>query len=77
MIRETFRPTLDCTCDKCGYAWVVLGRTPPANCANKDCRSREWNGKKQRSHAKEIKLPAPRKGGRPRTITLFDYTEDL
>jgi len=69
-----------CVCDKCDHEWIIPAEaTPPVNCANQKCRTREWNGKKQqiRSHRNEIKFPAPRTGGRPKTITGFDYSEDL
>jgi hypothetical protein len=55
-----------CTCDRCGNSWVSFKDTPPLRCPN--CQSREWNGVKLylRSHVNEIRLPAPRTGGRPK-----------
>lgn len=68
MVLTTTVPARLCTCDKCGYSWVLYEGNPPIRCASKTCRTREWNGKKQqvRSHVNEIKLPAPRSGGRPK-----------
>jgi hypothetical protein len=71
MIRSITIAANECTCNKCHHKWVSIGKTPPQNCQNKKCRSRAWNGKKQPSHVDEIKLPRPRKGGRPRIITLI------
>jgi len=60
-----------CTCDVCGHSWKSFCTQPPTWCPNPECRSREWNGKKYRKHGSEIKLPAPRKGGRPKTIAVL------
>lgn len=80
MIRDTTVPAKECKCDKCGHMWKVYdGGKLPTWC--RSCRSREWNGKKQQvqSHVHEIKLPAPRTGGRPKTVArtaLFEQDED-
>lgn len=68
---------MQCTCEVCGHEWVSTGKQLPECCANPKCRSRQWNGKKRlvKSHVNEIKFPAPRKGGRPKTITLIDVRE--
>ena len=77
MVRDITITAKECQCEKCGHEWVHIGDGTPKNCAYKPCRSREWNGKKKhvQSHTNEIKFPAPRKGGRPKTITLFDREE--
>jgi hypothetical protein len=77
MIRDITIPAKHCVCDLCGYRWVSTAAEPPKWCGNPKCRSREWNGKKQRSHRMEITLPAPRKPGRPKTITLVETGEHL
>jgi hypothetical protein len=78
MIIDVKLPAKECTCDICGYQWVSLATIqPPECCRSLACRSREWNGKKMPSYAKVIKLPAPRKGGRPKTITLLDEDEPI
>lgn len=59
-----------CTCDHCGHSWTSLGDKQTAVCAK--CRRRTWDGGKLRHHGKEIKLPKPRKGGRPRAISMHD-----
>lgn len=66
MVTETVITAHHCTCDKCGYSWLSFKDTPPLRCQNDQCGTREWNGKKQRSHVNEIRLPAPRTGGRPK-----------
>ena len=79
MICRITIPATLCQCDKCGHSWTSYGDAPPKNCRNQKCRSREWNGKKLllQSHVNEIKLPSPRKGGRPKNKPVFDYSEDL
>jgi tRNA(Ile2) C34 agmatinyltransferase TiaS len=62
-------PALLCKCEKCGHEWESVGDEPPTNC--RKCRSREWNGKKRLSHTREIRFPAPRKGGRPRVVNVI------
>lgn len=79
MIEETTISANLYTCQRCRYQWLSLCRQMPRFCANLECRSAEWNGEKQplrRCHLHEIKFPAPRKGGRPRTGALFDLNED-
>lgn len=65
-----------CQCNVCGYRWISLTAKPPESCRNLDCRSRQWDGKRQRSHLLETVLPAPRKPGRPKTITLIDDEDE-
>lgn len=76
MIEAVQIDATQCTCEVCGYEWVSTGKQLPECCAK--CRSRKWNGVKQavKSHVHEIKLPSPRRGGRPRTITLVDVREE-
>jgi hypothetical protein len=78
MIAAIAVPAKLCTCERCIFEWLSLTSQPPQFCRNPECRSKEWNGKKHqvRSHVHEIKLPAPRTGGRPRTRPIFDYSED-
>jgi hypothetical protein len=77
MIEDTTIPAKLCKCEKCGHEWTQTDGKLPQHCRNQDCKSREWNGKKKQlqSHIHEIKLPAPRKGGRPNTVTLLDDGE--
>lgn len=77
MIDNIKIPARLCTCDICRYRWVSTRIAPPQFCQNRQCRSREWNGKKLPNYSKAIKLPARRKGGRPKTITLLDEDEEL
>jgi hypothetical protein len=74
MIRDVTIPAKECTCEKCGHRWTHFGPRPPTNCPRKTCRTREWNGRKPQPS--KIKLPAPRKKGRPKATTVFDYSED-
>ena len=76
MIHAVTIQALQCTCNKCGCGWTVIGDKVPTYCHNQECRSREWNGKKRPIYSKEIKLPPPRQGGRPKVKPFFDYTED-
>jgi hypothetical protein len=59
-------------CDKCGWPnvegrkhpkpWVSIGDRLPDACPNRDCRSREWNGKKKKrkpAPKPRIELPKP------------------
>lgn len=53
-------------CDLCRWDWYSIGIRKPDCCPNRDCRSREWDGKKQKrkpaSKPKiEIELPKPRR----------------
>jgi hypothetical protein len=67
MTTDTTIPAKLCKCDVCGHEWTQVGKLP-IHCRNKQCQTREWNGKKPhgRSHIHEIKLPAPRTSGRPK-----------
>jgi hypothetical protein len=60
--------------------WVWTSRTNslPEACPNRQCGTREWNGKKQqgRSHISEIKFPASRGAGRPKAVALLDMDEE-
>ena len=48
-------------CGICLYQWVSIASELPESCPNKDCRSREWNGKKKRAVKPRITLPKPTK----------------
>lgn len=79
MIEVISLPAKLCTCERCLTEWISVTVRPPQRCRNQACRTREWNGKTQqlqKSHAQEIKLPAPRSPGRPRTSASFDWSED-
>ena len=65
-----------CTCDVCRYQWVTTRAEPPQFCQNRQCRSREWNGKKKPSYVNQIKLPTPRRGRRL-SITLLDEDDQI
>ena len=47
-------------CEQCNYVFVSIGKKLPESCPNRECRSREWNGKKKRGAGK-ITLPKPTK----------------
>src|SRR5438552_11059116 len=32
-----------CLCEVCGWEWTTSLATPPARCANPECRSSKWN----------------------------------
>jgi hypothetical protein len=51
-------------CDVCKHPWVSIASRLPTNCANLDCRSREWNGKKKKRRPApkpRIELPKPKR----------------
>ena len=48
-------------CDLCGYRWISVAVDLPENCPKRECRSREWNGKKKRIRPTRIELPKPTK----------------
>ena len=53
-------------CDVCGQPWYSIAARLPECCPNRDCRSREWNGKKKKRKPApkpkiEIELPKPRR----------------
>jgi hypothetical protein len=78
MIEEIIIPARFCICLKCLFEWISVTTQPPQRCRNQACRTKWWDGQKpqRRSHADEIKLPAPRTRGRPRPRISFDYNED-
>jgi hypothetical protein len=65
-------PAKSLICDQCQHGWLSITRYLPEKCPA--CRTRAWNGKKMPSYVNQIALPAPRKPGRPKTIT--DSTPD-
>jgi hypothetical protein len=71
MMTAFMQPALRLRCDICYHEWVKMGTVPPDSCANKDCRSRLWNGARMRRGPK-IKLPSPRKQGRQKTAAALD-----
>ena len=60
ILRDVMVPGKELECDVCSFQWVSINRTLPEFCANRECRSREWNGKKNRGAGK-ITLPKPTK----------------
>ena len=48
MIRNVTIPARYCVCDVCSYDWHSIAERIPSHCQNRKCRSREWNGKKER-----------------------------
>ena len=61
ILRDVMVPGREFQCNACGYQWVsIINDRLPDCCPSKDCRSREWNGRKRRVRAK-IVLPKPKK----------------
>jgi len=54
MITNVTVPARLCKCDVCTYEWISIAVLPVSHCQNRECRSREWNGVKER------KAPAPK-----------------
>lgn len=62
MIRDITIPAKECSCSACGYTWISISTRIPESCRNRDCRSREWNGKKIKrkpERGPKVKLPKP------------------
>jgi hypothetical protein len=69
MITSVNIPGRFCQCEAllkdgtpCGYEWFSIAFRIPSHCQNRECRSREWNGKKERKvpEAKPVViLPKP------------------
>jgi hypothetical protein len=65
-IKDITIPARLCTCCLCGYSWITLLAPPrlPSHCQNRECRSREWNGKKPKRVPEKkpaVILPKPKK----------------
>lgn len=60
MVRNTRIPAIACTCEMCHHQWHSIARKIPECCANLKCRSREWNGKKQRTAKPKVKIELPK-----------------
>ena len=51
-------------CDVCLLEWYSIAKRLPDCCPNRDCRSREWNGKKKKRKPAlkpRIELPKPKR----------------
>jgi hypothetical protein len=59
-------------CDVCGYPWVSIARRKPEFCPNRDCRSREWDGRKTKR--KPVRQPSI---ALPKPIKIRTANEDL
>lgn len=72
MIQDVTIPARLLTCEVCQYEWVSIMRNRlPSHCQNRECRSREWNGKKEK------KKPAPKpKIVLPRAVKVKGGEED-
>lgn len=61
ILGDVMVPGKSLRCDKCKYPWVSISSELPTNCPNRDCRSREWNGKKaKRKPARQVKIELPK-----------------
>jgi len=59
VIRNVTIPAVECKCEACSWLWLSIAKDLPEACPNRDCRSREWNGKKKRAVKPRIQLPKP------------------
>ena len=62
MITKVTIPARACKCEVCGYEWISIAVDVVLWCQNRECRSREWNGKKEKKKPEkkpEIVLPKP------------------
>ena len=62
MIKDVTIPARLATCEICQYEWITILAADrlPACCQNRECRSREWNGKKTRKIADKPKVVLPK-----------------
>ena len=58
ILRDVMVPGKELRCECCQFVWVSIARELPECCPNRECRSREWNGKKKRGSSR-IVLPKP------------------
>ncbi len=73
MIEDVMLPGKHCRCEICTYEWNTIALEPPKCCANLECRSREWNGKKiKRQPQPTVKIELPK----PRRSRLYGYATD-
>lgn len=68
MIRNTRIPAKDCTCEQCSHNWCSIAKKIPEACPNPVCRSREWNGIKQRIVKPSVRIELPR----PKRVRIVD-----
>ena len=63
ILRDVMVPGKELQCDACKNIWISISRALPDCCPNRECRSREWNGKKKRVRKARtrIELPKPTK----------------
>ena len=74
ILGDVMIPGKSLQCDECGWPdvegrkhikpWVSIASKMPDACPNRDCRSREWNGKKQKrkpAPKPKINLPKPQR----------------
>ena len=66
MIKNVTIPARLAHCEVCQYEWITILEPPrlPSTCQNRECRSREWNGKKEQKVPEkkpQVVLPKPRK----------------
>jgi hypothetical protein len=76
IVRAVTVPGRLLACDLCTFSWISISQRLPEKCPNRDCRSREWNGRKKPARAAQLVLPSPRGRGRPR-IKADDVEFDL
>ena len=75
MIQDILVPAKRCTCDACKHEWTSFTPHLPTFCP--ECHTRQWNGiRPAKSHVHEIKLPAPRKAGRPQTAAPSSFGDE-
>ena len=66
ILGDVMVPGKSLQCDACKHIFVSIASKLPDACPNRECRSREWNGKKKKRKPApkpkiEIELPKPRR----------------
>lgn len=60
ILRDVMVPGKELKCEKCQKIWICLSPDLPEFCTNRDCRSREWNGKKKRRKPTDERIQIPK-----------------
>ena len=70
ILRDVMVPGKELQCEVCmAPPWISIARELPECCPNRECRSREWNGKKKRVRKPKTRIELPKP-------TRVKWTED-
>ena len=69
VLRDVMVAGKELRCDACLFTWISINKALPDCCPNRECRSREWNGKKKRVRKPKTRIELPKP-------TRVKWTED-